>query len=220
MKLIRLTILTLALTATALTAAEGTAEREPARSQPAAVPNFALLDARGRHHELHRADASNAVVLFIAGNGCPIVRQSISKVRALRSRFGTNGVAFWMLNANPQDDTKSIAEEAEQFRIGSIPILKDELQLVSRALGVTRTAEAIAISTKDWTVIYRGAIDDQLSEGAKKPQPTERYLEAALTEFLAGKPVSKPKTAVKGCLIEFEDGTRVVSSRNAVRRAA
>src|SRR5262249_1591004 len=86
----------------------------------------------------------------------------------------------------------------------SIPILTDDRQLVARHLGVTRTAEAIAINTTNWTVFYRGAIDDQLSEGAKKPKPTEKYLETALTEFLAGNEISKPKTTVKGCLIKFE----------------
>jgi peroxiredoxin len=192
----------LALCAAAVRAAEFSAEREPP-AKPFEVPNFALLDHHGRYHELHRANASNAVVLFIAGNGCPVVRQSITKIRALRSRFATNGVVFWMLNANPQDDAKSIAREASEYRVGSIPILKDEHQLVARTLGVTRTAEAIAISTRDWTVIYRGAIDDQLTEGAQKPQAAQKYLESALKEFLAGKPVSSPKTPVKGCRIEF-----------------
>src|SRR5256885_11940528 len=60
------------------------------------------------------------------------------------------------------------------------------------ALGVQRTAEVVAIGTKDWTVFYRGAIDDQLAEGAEKPQPTERYLRDALGAFLAGKPVPRP----------------------------
>jgi hypothetical protein len=69
---------------------------------------------------------------------------------------------------------------------------------------VERTAEAIAISTKDWTILYRGAIDDQLGIGTKKPKPTAKYLEAALTEFLAGKEISTPRSTVAGCLISFE----------------
>jgi hypothetical protein len=128
----------------------------------------------------------------------------VTKLRSLRSRFGNKGVQFWMVNSNPQDDRESIRLEAQEFGVGSIPILKDELQLVAQHLGVTRTAEAIAINTTNWTIFYRGAIDDQLSEGAKKPQPAEKHLETALTEFLAGKEISKPKTPVKGCLIKFE----------------
>jgi peroxiredoxin len=187
----------------AAVAADLPAEREPRPAAPEAVPNFSLFDYRGQYHELHRAN-SKVVVLFIAGNGCPIVRQSISKIRSLRGKFADKGVVVWMLNANPQDDRESIAEEAKEFSVGSIPVLKDEHQLVARSLGVTRTAEAIAINTRDWTVIYRGALDDQLTEGAQKPRATAKYLETALEEFLAGKPVTVTKAPVKGCLIKFE----------------
>jgi len=186
-----------------LLAADRPPERAPRLIPPDQVVNFSLLDYRGRSHELHRTDA-RVVVLFIAGNGCPIVRQSITKVRALRGRFAEKGVVFWMLDANPQDDRESVAAEAAEYSVGSIPILLDERQFVARSLGVTRTAEAIAISTKDWTIFYRGAIDDQLTEGAKKPQPTEKYLETALGEYLAGKPVSRATGPLKGCLIQFE----------------
>jgi len=185
-------------------AADAPAEREPRPARAQEVINFSLLDYNGRYHELRRTDAK-VVVLFIAGNGCPIVRQSINKLRSLRGKFAKEGVVFWMLNANQQDDRESVAEEARSFNVGSIPVLMDEHQFVARSLGVTRTAEAIAISTKDWTIIYRGAIDDQLTEGAKKPQATEKFLEKALTEFLAGQPVTLAKTPVKGCLIKFDD---------------
>jgi len=190
-----------------LHAAELATESEPRATRADQVLNFSLLDYRGRHFELHRADAK-VVVLFIGGNGCPIVRQSINKLRSLRGKFADKGVVFWMLNANSQDDRESVAEEAQSFNIGSLPILLDEHQFVARSLGITRTAEAIAISTKDWTVLYRGAIDDQLTEGAKKPQPTEKFLETALTEFLADKPVSLAKAPVKGCLIKFESASK------------
>lgn len=202
----RFLILTVSLLLSGLyvSAAEVASEREPRVAAPEAVANFSLFDHRGQRHELHRANAK-VVVLFVAGNGCPIVRQSISKVRSLRGKFADKGVVFWMLNANSQDDQESIAQEAQEYSVGSVPILKDELQLVARSLGVTRTAEVIAINARDWTVIYRGAIDDQLTEGAKKPQPTTKYLEAALGEFFAGKPITVAKAPVKGCLIKFDE---------------
>jgi hypothetical protein len=193
------------LFATAAIAAEPLVELEPRLLSPKSVANFSLFDIRGKRHELHRA-GGEVVVLFVAGNGCPIVRQNISKIRSLRGRFASRGAVFWMLNCNSQDDLESIVEEARDYSVGSIPVLKDELQLVARSLGVTRTAEVIAISARDWTVIYRGAIDDQLTEGAKKPAPAERYLENALEEFLAGKPVTVARAPVRGCLIRFDDG--------------
>ena len=176
----------------------------------AEVLNFALLDHKGQYHELRRAQG-RAVVIFFTGNGCPIARQSILKLRMLQQRYLDRGMTFWMINANPQDDRASIAEEAEAFRSDPLPILKDDTQGVARLLGVKRTGETVAISTKDWRVFYHGAIDDQLSEGAIKPYPQEKFLEVALEEFLADKPVSKAKTSGRGCLIHFEEDQANVS---------
>ena len=80
-------------------------ERAPRRLEPKAgeVLNFSLLDYKGKHYELRRADA-RVVVLFFTSFGCPIARQSIPKLRSLRSQFGTNGVVFWLVNSSPQDD--------------------------------------------------------------------------------------------------------------------
>jgi peroxiredoxin len=167
------------------------------------IINFALLDHRGRCHELRRTGAG-VVVLFFTGNGCPVARQSIWKLRMLQQHYQERSVTVWMINANPQDDRASIVQEAEAFRSDPLPILKDDTQGVARLLGVRRTCEAIAISTKDWRIFYRGAIDDQLSEGAMKLQPTENFLERALGEFLADKPISKAQTVARGCLIPFE----------------
>jgi peroxiredoxin len=45
----------------------------------AEIANFALIDQRGKLHELRRMQGS-AVVLFFTMNGCPVARQSASKL--------------------------------------------------------------------------------------------------------------------------------------------
>src|SRR5262249_8961050 len=161
------------------------------------------LDYRGKYYELHRTQA-RAVVLFFTGNGCPIARQSIPKLRELRRKFADQGVVVWMVNAYSQDDRESIAKEVKKFPVGSLPVLMDQRQALALSFGVQRTAETIAIDTSNWSVFYRGAMDDQLSEGAAKPAATEKFLENALRQHLAGEPVLTAKTSVKGCLIAFE----------------
>ncbi|HEY0454842.1 MAG TPA: redoxin domain-containing protein [Verrucomicrobiae bacterium] len=169
------------------------------------VLNFAMIDQRGELHELRRMNGK-AVVLFFTANECPIARQSASKLKALREKFYAEGVNVMMVNSSMADDRKSISKEMAELGAWHIPVLKDDTQGVAHHLGVKRTGEAIAISTKDWTVFYRGAIDDQMVEGAQKEKPSEHYLENALREFLAGKGVSNPKTVARGCLIQFEAG--------------
>jgi len=172
----------------------------------AEVMNFAMLDHKGRFHELRRADA-RAVVLYFTANGCPIARQSYEKLKALRKEFTGQGVEFWLVNANSADDRASVDKEASDFKVRPLPVLKDDSQGVARLLGVKRTGEAIAISTKNWTIFYRGGIDDQFVEGAKKPSATSKFLESALNEFLAGKTICEPKTVARGCLIHFDSPT-------------
>ena len=177
----------------------------PLRAAPAEVSNFALFDQRGRMHELRRSNA-NAVVLFFTMNGCPVARQSASKLNKLREAYAERGVEVFMVNSSTGDDRASIVKEMRELRAPFLPVLKDDTQGLARHLGAKRTGEIVAISTKDWTVFYRGAIDDQMVEGAQKPAPTERYLESALTEFLAGQPITIAKTVARGCVISFDGG--------------
>src|SRR5262245_14079666 len=169
------------------------------------VLNFALLDHRGRMHELRRI-GGKAVVLFFTANECPIARQSASKLRKLREACSERGVSVFLVKSSPADDRKSISKEMSDLGAWHLPVLKDDTQGVARHLDVKRTGETIAISTKDWTVFYRGAIDDQMVDGAQKPQPTEHYLETALSEFLGGKPVTQSRTVARGCGISFDGG--------------
>jgi peroxiredoxin len=177
-------------------AAEGSAAK--ARE----VPDFALLDFRGKFHHLRRSDAK-VVVLFFTANECPIARQSISRLRKLQDEFAEAGARVWLVNSNTADDRNSIRKEAEEFRVGSLPVLIDETQGVAAMLDVKRTGTAVCIETKNWTVIYQGAIDDQLVEGTQKPQATEHYLKDALNQFFAGKPIAAATTVARGCLITF-----------------
>lgn len=165
------------------------------------VGDFGLLDQHGRFHQLHRSYGARAVVLMIAGNGCPVVRQNAAKLTALRKQFPK--VRFFLLNPNFQDDRASILAEANEFGI-NLPILKDETQMVAHSLGVKRTAEVIAVSTKDWSIFYRGALDDQMVQGAVKAQVQEAYLENALRAFLGGKEVPIASTSAAGCLVRYD----------------
>ena len=105
-------------------AAETGEERSPRRTTARAdeVVNFSLLDYKGKYHELRRADA-RVVVLFFTSFGCPIARQSIPKLRALRSQFSTNGVVFWLVNSSPQDDPDDsvVAMLVKSRRNGLVP---------------------------------------------------------------------------------------------------
>lgn len=206
------------------------AERAPQRLEAAKdeVINFSLLDYRGKYHELRRSDA-RVMVLFWTSFSCPMARQYVPKLRAVQREAKAKGVDIWLINSSPQDDPSDAAiemfarsrrnniapesalEDPDAIRseilrgmVGGIPILRDDRQLIAKQFGVTRTCEVIAIDMKNKKVFYRGAMDDQLTEGAQKPSAKERYLVNAVEEFLASKPITTPSTSVHGCRITFE----------------
>src|SRR4051812_3867778 len=185
-----LVLLQLGVINLSLSAAEPGAERAPQRMESKAdeVINFSLLDYKGKHHELRRSEA-RVVVMFFTSFGCPIARQSLPKLKALRKQFSGRDVALWLVNSSPQEDPDDITVqmlvgsrknrlgpeparvdletarlELLKSAVGDLPVLRDELQLVARRFGVTRTCDVIAIDPKTSTIIYRGAIDDQLTE--------------------------------------------------------
>lgn len=166
------------------------------------IGDFALLDHRGKFHQLSWYGDQKAVVLFIQGNGCPIVRNGAPTLRALRDEYEDRGVAFFMLNPQPQDNRESIAEEAAEFGY-DMPILVDESQLVAESLGVDRTSETFIIEPQSGEILFRGPIDDRLGYETQKPEAENHYLKDALDAVLAGEPIAGDIPEAPGCLISF-----------------
>ncbi len=171
------------------------------------VDNFRLLDQTGASHELHYLSDAKAIVLMVHGVGCPIVRQTLPELSAVRKQFAVQGVEFLLINSNPQDDHAALLRETTEFAI-DLPILIDDTQLVGESLGVTRTAEVFVIDPRTWKLAYRGPVDDRLSIGAQKPVAQHHYLTEALTAVVSGMPVAINAAEALGCLVNFPERER------------
>ena len=193
MKFFRLAIFSLV---TVICAAPGSA------AEPSKVGDFALLDQNGKFHQLSWYGDAKAVVVFVQGNGCPIVRNGVHALKALRDEFESRGVVFFMLNPQMQDDRASIVKEAADFGY-DFPILLDKAQLVAESLGVDRTAEAFVIDPETLTVLFRGPVDDRLDYESQKPAAKHHYLKDALEATLSGQAVAGDTPASPGCIINF-----------------
>ena len=170
------------------------------------VGDFALLDHKGAFRQLYyyaKDPQTKAIVLFVQGNGCPLVRKRVPELKRLRDTYGPKGVVFWMLNANAHDSRAEVLKEATEFGM-DMPILLDETQLVAEGLKIKRTAEAIVIEPNTWRIRYRGAIDDRLSYETEKPQAKPEFLKDALDALLAGQPIKTEVTSAPGCVVSYE----------------
>ena len=179
--------------------------------QAEAVDDFTLLDQNGLAHQLYYHSDAPAVVLFVQGNGCPMVRNVLPDFKAVRDRFESQGVVFLMLNANLQDTRASIAKEAGEWAI-DFAVMKDETRVIATALGVDRTAEVFVINPADgWKVVYRGAVNDRLTYERQKKTAKEHYLADALRQTLAGKKVAVAHVEPRGCIVNLEEDEAIAS---------
>ena len=166
---------------------------------PGKIGDFALLDQVGKHHMLSWYGDQKAIVIFIQGNGDPAVRNGAVELKKVREEFKEQNVVFFMLNPRTQDNRASIVIEAEEFGY-DFPILVDESQLVAETLGVDRTAETFVIDPKKLTVVFRGPINDQLSNDAVVKN---HYLKDALNRILSGQAIAANIPSKSGSVIEF-----------------
>ncbi len=157
-------------------------------SATAAAPigNFLLVDANFEAHELYRRAEDKAVVLVTQSNGDAVLRGQAAAVKALNTAYAGKGVEVWMINSNLKDTREAILAEAAKAGYDA-PIMMDSYQLVGESLGVTRSAEAIVIDPKTWSIAWRGDVAD-----AGK----------AVDALVAGKALPAA-TAAKGALIDF-----------------
>lgn len=168
------------------------------------VENFRLMDNRGDSHELYYYDDMKAVVVMVQGNGCPIVRNAMPRFKELRDMYADQGVQFFMLNSNLQDNRQTVSAEAAEFDY-DIPVLLDGTQIIGESLDLVRMGEVFVLDPKTWSVTYHGAMDDRLTYEKQKQEAKEHYLKDAIDSMLAGEAVEVASTEPLGCLINFPE---------------
>ena len=166
------------------------------------VENFRLLDHYGEEHELHNYEDKKAIVFFVQGNGCPIVRNAMPRYNELATSYKDKDIQFLSINSNLQDNRKSIHEEAIRFGYRT-PILIDNTQIIGKSLGLVRTAEVFVLAPKTWEIVYHGALDDRLTYENQKAEASNHYLKDAIDSMLNEKNIKIAKTDAVGCLINF-----------------
>ncbi len=177
------------------------------------LPDFSLIDHKGEIHRLYQYADAKFLVITAHGNGCPIIQKYSLKLNEMRDKYAARGVEFLLLNSNQEDDRKSVMKEAEDYAV-RVPILLDSAQLIAKLLGFTRTSETVVIDPRQWKIVYRGPINDQLDYGVDKQRARNEYLEDALDQLLAGRSPSGTPPAAKGCLISFREKKEISYSKD------
>jgi peroxiredoxin len=179
----------------------------PVRAEPAA-PDFTLRDLDGATVRL--ADLRGKVVVLEWFNPeCPFVQRSHTEgsLVGLSKRQAAKGVVWYAINSGAPGKQGSGAEtnrKGQQALHVDNPILLDETGVVGKAYGATNTPHMFVIDAAG-NLVYGGAIDNSPDGEGKSPEggTLVNYVEQALEDVAAKRPVRTPKTKAYGCSVKY-----------------
>ena len=194
------------LAAAALALAAGTAFGNASVGQPA--PAFTATDTSGKAVSL--ADFKGRhVVLEWVNPGCPYVvkHYGSGNMQGTQREAAAKGVVWLSVNSTAADarDFLKPAEMAawmQQQKATVTATLMDADGKVGRAYGARTTPHMYVIDPAG-KLVYAGAIDSIPSGRVADIANATNHVKVALTESLAGKPVSTPVTRPYGCSVKY-----------------
>lgn len=170
------------------------------------APDFTNLPGTdGKSYSLADFNDADTLVIFFTCNHCPYVIGSDESTRQTVEKFAGQGVAFVGINSNSthvhaSDDFDHMVERMAEYNF-PWTYLRDESQEVALAYGALRTPH-FYLFDKDRALVYTGRAVDFPKDASKA---TVFDLERALTEHLAGQPISVPMTNPIGCNVKWKD---------------
>src|SRR5690606_28312702 len=122
-------------------------------------------------------------------------------------RHGGSGVVWLAINSGApgkQGHGVEVNQSAAKELGMKHPLLLDETGEVGRLYGAERTPHMYVIDAKG-VLVYRGAVDNSPDGEGASPEGGKlvRYVDQALTELSAGRPVSVPETKAYGCTVKY-----------------
>ena len=180
----------------------------PSAKVGAPAPDFTLVDLDGKQVSLS-SFRGKTVVLEWFNPGCPFVKASHTKGSLVdtAARHAKNGVVWLAINSGAAGKQGHGVEAnragRETFKLEH-PILLDEDGRVGHAYAAAHTPHLYVID-KEGVLVYRGAIDNAPDAEGQSPTSGKlvNYVDAALSDIAAGRPVATPETEAYGCSVKY-----------------
>ena len=171
-----------------------------------AAPDFTLVDLNGDSHTLSEYTQQGKIVVLEWFNpDCPFVKKhhKFNKTMdTLAKEFADDNVVWLAINSGAPGKQGHGVERnlsaVDEYEI-AYPILVDESGEIGKAYDAKTTPHMYIINT-DGVLVYAGAIDNDSS--ARKLGDVN-YVKQALTEVLAGEPVSVTESRAYGCSVKY-----------------
>lgn len=181
---------------------------EAAINKPA--PEFTFTDIEGTSAKLSDFEGK-FVVLEWFNHGCPFTEKHYKsdKMQDLQRKYTEEGVVWISINSTSAGhgnyrDAAMSRKEAEANGASSTYIVLDPSGEIGKLYGAKTTPD-IFIINPEGQIIYTGAADSINSTDVADIAKATNYIDLALTEALAGKPVSTPETKPYGCSVKYRE---------------
>jgi len=164
-----------------------------------ATARVQLQDLDGVAHEPLAVRNGAVHVLLFTSHECPIANSYAPTLRELASSWSGTAVRLFVVHVDPDLTVAAARSHARDYELPGA-ILLDPHQQLARAVGATKTPEAVVLTQS--AQVYRGRIDDQWSSlGSRAQAATSHDLRDAVAAALAGRAVAATSTPVVGCLM-------------------
>jgi peroxiredoxin len=171
----------------ALACATTKADRVAARSVP---------DATGAEVPLVDPNARATVLEFFSAH-CPCQTAHDARLRDLAARYAAQGIAFRAVSSESSLDRDGEADEAAKRRY-PFPLVHDDHAALAHALGAEYATYTVVVAA-DGRVLFRGGID---SDKRDLHTDARAYLDDALADIVAGRPVARAEAKTLGCALQ------------------
>lgn len=171
-----------------------------------------LKDVNGKIHRLLADTKQKATLFFFVLPDCPLANRCAPEINRIASEYRERGILSFLVYVGDDLTPKIARRHAKDYGF-TLPALLDPEQQLVRLSGVTVSPE-VAVFAPDNTPLYRGRIDDRLTQlGQPRTLPSRRDLREALDAILEGKAVPEAVTKAVGCYLPTQ--TRAESRTNS-----
>jgi peroxiredoxin len=174
------------------------------------APSFTATDSNGARRSLAEF-AGKYVVLEWHNNGCPFVRKHYESgnMQADQKEWTARGVVWLtVISSAPGKQGFVTADEENAYlkRMNAAPTaaLLDPAGQLGHLFDA-KTSPHMFIVDPAGKLIYNGAIDDQPTPDPASLTGATNYVSQALTQAMAGKPVTLPTSRPYGCSVKYAD---------------
>lgn len=143
----------------------------------------------------------SGMVIVFTSNTCPYDEYYRARIAKLAGSY-TDKVPVLLVNSQPDatDSKENMVKKAKQLNF-SFPYLEDKNQTLMTALDAKKTSEAFLLKNEGgkFTVVYRGAIDDNAQVEA---DVRHHYLRDAIDIMLANQKIATAEVRPVGCTLK------------------